>query len=49
MVQKYSFDGIRIDAMAHVPKDFWGEFSEEARVFQIGEVLKEDPLFVAPY
>lgn len=35
--------------MAHVPKDFWGEFAKESGVFQIGEVLKEDPYFVAPY
>lgn len=49
IVQKYDFDAIRIDAVAHVPKGFWPGFKESAGVFSIGEVLKKELDFVAPY
>jgi alpha-amylase len=41
LVNKYDFDAIRVDAIVHVPKEFMGDFSKAAGVFQMGEVLKE--------
>lgn len=32
-----------------MPKTFMGEFSKAAGVFQMGEVLKEEIEYVAPY
>lgn len=39
MVTTYQFDGIRIDTLPFVSKDFWKEFVGSAAVFQIGEVF----------
>lgn len=33
LVQTYNFDGIRIDTIPEVPKDFWREYGESAGVF----------------
>ena len=33
LVKKFNFDGIRMDAVGHVPKWFWGEFSQSPGVF----------------
>ena len=49
LVAEYDFDGIRIDALSHVPKGFWPGFADSAGVFQMGEVLKREIDFVAPY
>ena len=48
-VQKYKFDGIRIDTLGHVSKEFWAEYAEASGVFQMGECLKNEEDFVAPY
>jgi len=32
-VTKYDFDGIRIDTIPEVPKDFWSEYAVSAGVF----------------
>ncbi|GMH39594.1 hypothetical protein BSKO_07492 [Bryopsis sp. KO-2023] len=39
LVKKYKFDGVRIDTVPLVEKDFWAEFSKAAGVFTIGEVF----------
>ncbi|OTB00687.1 glycoside hydrolase family 13 protein [Hypoxylon sp. CI-4A] len=49
LVQEYSFDGVRIDTVKHVEKDFWQPFSEAAGVYTIGEVFDGDANYVAPY
>ena len=49
LVQKYNFDGIRIDTVPEVPKWFWSKFSSSAGVFQIGEVFNGNPGYVADY
>jgi alpha-amylase len=49
MVKKYQFDGIRIDTVAHVPKDFWTEFRMSARAFTLGEVFNGRIDFVKGY
>jgi alpha-amylase len=33
IVDKYNFDGIRIDTLGHVQKEFWSEFGEASGVF----------------
>ncbi|XP_019851448.1 PREDICTED: alpha-amylase-like [Amphimedon queenslandica] len=48
-IQKYGFDGIRIDTTPEVPKDFWSEYSGSAGVFSIGEVFNGDPNYVSQY
>ena len=49
IVQKYGFDGIRIDTIPEVPADFWSEYGEAAGVFQMGECFNGDPAYVGPY
>jgi len=48
-VQTYHIDGLRADAVRHVPKWFWKEFTKAAGVFVIGEVFKAETEFVAEY
>lgn len=45
----YGFDGIRIDTIPEVPKDFWSEYGQSAGVFQMGECFNGDPAYVGPY
>ena len=49
LVQTYDFDGIRIDTIPEVSKDFWKEFGDAAGVFQMGECFNGDPNYVGPY
>jgi alpha-amylase len=49
IVSEYQFDGIRIDTIPEVPKDFWGEYGQSSGVFQMGECFNGDPAYVAPY
>ncbi len=49
LVSDYGFDGIRIDTVSEVPKDFWKEFGDAAGVFQMGEVSSPSVDYVAPY
>ena len=48
-IQKYKFDGIRVDTTPEVPKDFWSQYSASAGVFSIGEVFNGNPSYVAGY
>jgi alpha-amylase len=48
-VQTYNLDGIRIDTIPEVPKDFWSEFSQSAGVFQVGECFNGNPAYVGDY
>jgi len=48
-VQEYGFDGIRLDALRHVSRSFWSEFSQAAGVFTIGEVFDYDIPYLASY
>jgi alpha-amylase len=38
LLSKYQADGLRIDTVKHIRKDFWPEFASSAGVFTIGEV-----------
>ncbi|ROT37828.1 alpha-amylase A type-1/2 [Sodiomyces alkalinus F11] len=49
LVQEYSFDGLRIDTVKHVEKDFWPGFARAAGVFTMGEVWDGNPDYLAPY
>lgn len=49
LVQTYNFDGIRIDTIPEVPKDFWTEFGQSAGVFQMGENFNGNDAYVGPY
>eukprot|EP01024_Parvocaulis_polyphysoides_P026498 TRINITY_DN24120_c1_g3_i5.p1 TRINITY_DN24120_c1_g3~~TRINITY_DN24120_c1_g3_i5.p1 ORF type:complete len:1017 (+),score=146.26 TRINITY_DN24120_c1_g3_i5:177-3227(+) len=48
-VTKYDFDGIRIDTVKHVDREFWREYSTAAGVFSIGEVFTFDNEFLETY
>ncbi|KAF3028855.1 hypothetical protein E8E15_007299 [Penicillium rubens] len=49
LVAEYGFDGLRIDTVKHVEKDFWSAFSSAAGVYTIGEVWDGDPAYLAGY
>ncbi|KAF2011961.1 carbohydrate-binding module family 20 protein [Aaosphaeria arxii CBS 175.79] len=49
LVKEYSFDGVRIDTVKHVEKDFWPGFASAAGVYSIGEVWDGNPDYLAPY
>lgn len=42
IVTKYKADGIRIDSLKHVEKDFYPGFMQAAGVFAVGEMLDGD-------
>ncbi|ORY93108.1 glycoside hydrolase superfamily, partial [Syncephalastrum racemosum] len=48
-VTTYDFDGIRIDTVKHIRKDFWSGYEEAAGVFATGEVFDGDAAYVGPY
>ena len=39
LVTTYDIDGIRIDTVKHVRKDFWPAFASAAGVYTLGEVF----------
>jgi alpha-amylase len=45
----YSADGLRIDTVKHVRKDFWPDFASSAGVYTIGEVLHNETSYVSNY
>ncbi|KAL2826137.1 glycoside hydrolase superfamily [Aspergillus cavernicola] len=49
LVEEYQFDGLRIDTVKHVEKDFWPGFCSAAGVYTIGEVWDGDPDYLAGY
>ncbi|OCH88147.1 alpha-amylase [Obba rivulosa] len=49
LVGNYSADGVRIDTVKHIRKDFWPQFAQNAGVFTIGEVLDGNTSYVGPY
>ena len=49
LVQNYSIDGLRIDTVKHIRKDFWMDFSKAAGVFTLGEVLINDTDYASQY
>lgn len=49
LVGNYSVDGIRIDTVKHIRKDFWPDFASSSGVYAIGEVLHNETNYVADY
>jgi hypothetical protein len=49
LVQEYGLDGLRIDTVKHIRKDFWPDFSKAAGVFTLGEVLINDTDYASQY
>lgn len=42
-------DGLRIDTVKHVEKDFWPGYVQAAGVYAVGEVLNGDPAYTCGY
>ncbi|KFH42134.1 Alpha-amylase A type-like protein [Hapsidospora chrysogenum ATCC 11550] len=49
LIKEYGFDGVRIDTVKHVEKDFWPDFAAATGVYTIGEVFEGDPDYLAGY
>ena len=49
IIKIYEFDGIRVDTAAHVPVEFWKEYTKAAGVYSIGEVMHGSSEKVAQY
>ncbi|KAL1969253.1 hypothetical protein VTN77DRAFT_9445 [Rasamsonia byssochlamydoides] len=49
LVSNYSIDGLRIDTVKHVQKDFWPGYNAAAGVYCMGEVFDGDPAYTCPY
>ncbi|OBZ74584.1 Alpha-amylase A type-1/2 [Grifola frondosa] len=49
LVNNYTVDGVRIDTVKHIRKDFWPNFAKSAGVFTIGEVLDNATTYVSAY
>ncbi|TQV97565.1 alpha-amylase A type-3 precursor [Cordyceps javanica] len=49
LMSTYNFDGVRIDTVKHVEKDFWPDFAWASGAYTIGEVLSGDPNYFAGY
>ncbi|PSN73344.1 glycoside hydrolase [Corynespora cassiicola Philippines] len=49
LVNEYQFDGVRIDTVKHVEKDFWPGFASAAGVYSVGEVFDGNPDYLAGY
>jgi alpha-amylase len=53
-IKQTDIDGYRLDAVRHVPKSFWQEFSKEVKSVKkdfllLGEVWAKDPRYIADY
>jgi len=48
-VNKYGFDGLRVDTALEVPMDFWAEFSMSSGVYTVGETFNGDINYCATY
>ncbi|KAJ7079507.1 glycoside hydrolase family 13 protein [Mycena crocata] len=48
-VEEYGVDGVRIDTVKHIRRDFWTDFTSSAGVFTLGEVLSDNASYVASY
>ena len=49
LVANHSVDGVRIDTVKHIRKDFWPNFASSSGVYTIGEVLHNETDYVAGY
>ncbi|KAL8684243.1 MAG: hypothetical protein Q9224_006495, partial [Gallowayella concinna] len=49
LISNYSIDGLRIDTVKHVEKDFWSDFQTAADIYTLGEIASGDVRYVCPY
>jgi len=49
IISTYNIDGLRIDTVPEVPKDFWNQFTPASGVFTVGEVFDSRISYVAGY
>ena len=49
LVKKYGVDGLRIDTVKHIRKDFWPAFAALSSVYTVGEVYDGDTTFAKDY
>ncbi|KAJ7362891.1 glycoside hydrolase superfamily [Mycena albidolilacea] len=49
LVKTYGVDGVRIDTVKHVRRDFWAGYRACAGVFTLGEVETDDPAYAVRY
>ena len=49
LTEKYSIDGLRIDTVKHVRKDFWPPFAALSGVYTVGEVYHGDTAYMRDY
>ena len=49
LVSTYSIDGLRIDTVKHVERDFWSGFNSASGVYSVGEVFDGDPAYVCGF
>lgn len=49
LVDEYGFDGLRLDTVKHVEKDFWFGFTEASGVYTVGEVWDGNVDYLAGY
>ena len=49
VVGTWEADGLRIDTVPEVEKEFWKDFQESAGVYAVGEVDNGDPAYDGPY
>ncbi|KAJ5189681.1 Alpha-amylase [Penicillium cf. griseofulvum] len=49
LVTDYSIDGLRVDTVKHVQKDFWPGYNKAAGVYCVGEVLNGNVDYTCPY
>lgn len=45
----YIVDGLRVDTVRHVQKDFWPGYNKAAGVYCVGEVFDGDADYTCPY
>jgi alpha-amylase len=49
LVSEFKIDGLGIDTVKHVERDFWPDFAWASGVYTIGEVWSGDPDYVSGY
>ncbi|KAL4909110.1 hypothetical protein BDW74DRAFT_77705 [Aspergillus multicolor] len=49
LVSNYSIDGLRVDTVKHVQKDFWRDFNDAAGVYAVGEIFDGNPSYTCAY
>lgn len=49
LVAEYEVDGLRLDTVKHINKDFWRDFRDNVDVFMMGEILTNETSYATPY